>query len=397
MTEMRLGKRAQRKLDNAKLNNTGVGSSRFMTIAGIGGLVVLVAGYQFVQLLGGMLKPIGVEFVQPTDEAFSKALTNGEPYVVYCTDESTEEQPVPKIVSDIQKLVVKNSDASDTKFISTNCFKPRQSGKTLAEEYNFGKNAGFLGIFANQESPRQLNWLQSADGVSKQITPMIKPTMTKVTYLRDFDACRDRKSCLILSSPKREELAQMEVNMRPYVKEFRGVKMATVDTGFYNLEMDYDFLKTHPKAEGQEEETEAGEHTGGICIVRTEAPTPEKGLNGTDNYVAANPGKWIAAHMPPLADGASPAEFLELCQQGGNAEWYSLTNIPDIKAKPSEPKVVNAGGGKWQKERVGSRPEDVSEEDLDALDENEDDADDNDEDTGSNEDAANEEAEDVDM
>lgn len=389
MTEMRMSKRAQRKMDNQAMNTKGYNSTFWWGVFGLT-FFVAIAASQFVSLLGGMLKPQGVEFVQPDDADFAKAVTSGEPYVVYCTDDATEESPVPRIVSDIHKVVVKNTDATDTKFISMNCFKPRPNGMTVAEEFNFGKNAGFLGIFANQEQPKQFNWLQSADAVSKQITPLIKPTMTKVTYLRDFDACRDRKSCLILSSPKREELSQIEINMRAYVKEFRGVKMATVDTGFYDLVMDYDFLKTHPKPEGIEEEIEAGEHTGGICIVRTEKPVAEKGINGTDSYQPATTGKWIAAHMPSMQDGASAADFLEACQNGGAADWYQLTNVPDIKAKPSEPKVVNAGGGKWQKERIGSRPDATTEEDLDAMDETEDDE-------AEAEDDNAEDAEDVDM
>ena len=69
-----------------------------------------------------------------------------------------------------------------------NCFKPMKgSGKTIAERFSFGKNEAFLAVFANEDPPLQLNYLQNAEYVAKQIKPRLKFGIQKIVYKKDWD------------------------------------------------------------------------------------------------------------------------------------------------------------------------------------------------------------------
>jgi hypothetical protein len=62
------------------------------------------------------------------------------------------------------------------------------SGRTVAERFNFGKNDGFLAIFANGDRPGMLNYLQNAKEV-REGCEIIRPGM--LNYLQNAKEVRE--------------------------------------------------------------------------------------------------------------------------------------------------------------------------------------------------------------
>lgn len=76
------------------------------------------------------------------------------------------------------------------------------SNKTIAGRFDFGKNPSFIGVFANEEKPFMLNYFGNAKSVATQVKPKLKPSLHRIVYLKDWDVCKKRKTCLVLGSKK---------------------------------------------------------------------------------------------------------------------------------------------------------------------------------------------------
>jgi len=69
--------------------------------------------------------------------------------------------------------------------------------------------------------------------------PLLKVAVKKVTYLKDFEGCKDGKSCLVLGGKTSTETENMEEIYEPSVlRQYRGLTTVKVDTSFYSVKLD---------------------------------------------------------------------------------------------------------------------------------------------------------------
>lgn len=379
----KMGKRAQRKRENLGKNDDG---SIFTTQQfGIAILVItLFCGFAILQfgilVRDSLNQTGGVVYIPLAEEDKLKTVFfSGDPYVLYCQGSKTAGGPVPQVVTEIAKAVQKDTAIGDTKFVTTDCFTSMTSGKSVSERFDFGKNEGFIGIFSNEDTPTMLNYLQSAAHVHKQLRPLLKPTLSKITYIKDWEKTQKRKTLLILESKSRSALTNMELVFQPMVKAFRRVKVVAVDTGFWKFDTSEEFEKLAPG----NSDKDFGE---AVCVTRiadeeTGEPDPFAKTGEVKEAQKDEPKKpkYLANYLTNW-EGDAPARFMEQCSSGGADDWPKLMRRPRVYARPSEPKVVRApprkgvaaaaedeGLKKGGKEKVGRRAddgEDAAEDDM---------------------------------
>lgn len=381
---VKLSKKAMLKQANMEKNQTGKWDKKFWYSCGAlfllfgGGAVQFV--YMLSQFMGGKTGPSGYQTSDITmldvakDEAKLKDIFfGGQAHVLYCASEKTEDKPVPRIIGEIATKLAVQSGTETVQVQAANCFKKLTSGRTIAERFNFGKNEGFIGIFANGNKPVQLNYLPNAKNVAKQIKGYIAREIQKVVYLKDFDSCKTKKSCMILMGKQQNALARAQSLIKPSLDHYRKVQVNSVDTSFWDVNIDSAFK---PET-GFEEDAMYG---AAICVVKDKAGD-EEGASKEDKkkkptYRAAVLKSW---------EGDAPLDFMKLCDEGGAADWTVVKDHAEVKAISSKPKIVvppadakaafrkkqaekeDAGLKKGGKERVGSLPEE-KEEDLDEED-----------------------------
>lgn len=371
-SDKQMGKRALRKQANAKENDDGSGPNKFYIGAGVLFLFCGLGAIQFAMLVSEMFSGavVGVQYIRlDQEDQLKQAFFSGEPHVLYCQGDKTEGTMVPQVVTELAKKVAQDKVIGDTKVIAANCFQKMKSGKTIAERFDFGKNEGFIGVFANEDTPKMLNYLRSADHVLKQIKPMLKPTLAKIVYKNDWEETKKRKTFMILGAQKKPMLTNMEMVFQPLVKEFRRVKVVSVDTSFWKVDTSEEFDKLVP--------TDTDKDYGYAMCVSRIAEEEEANADGTVKEVPANAPKkpkYQAAYLKSW-DGDAPRDFMIQCNNGGEPEWTKLMRKVKVYARPSEAKVVKApprpgqenseGAGlkKGGKEKIGRREEETIEDD----------------------------------
>jgi len=107
-----MSKRALRKQDNAKANESVFNTPKFwysMVAMGMmfaGGFVQFVI--QITDFMGAATSAHLTWFDLTSGDNAKLALLSGEPYVMYCVDDTTERMPVPELIIDIKKELQKS-------------------------------------------------------------------------------------------------------------------------------------------------------------------------------------------------------------------------------------------------------------------------------------------------
>ncbi|CAD7930016.1 unnamed protein product [Amoebophrya sp. A25] len=419
-----LGKKALKKQENEAKNGTPLLMTKQFWYGSVAIFLIFGAGImQFGMLMSdfigkGGISVGGVRYIDSaTDDAsLREAFFGGEPHVLYCSGNKTEHGLVPQVVTDMAKMIHKDKKTAATNFITSNCFKPMKSGKTIAERFNFGKNEGFIAVFANDDPPVQLNYLQSAEYVVKQIKPQLKTGIVKIVYKKDWEKIRKKRSYLLLGAKSSVQITKMHEVYTPELKTYRKTRIASVDTSFWEINTSEEVKSVMPKEDPdyglamcvvkvgkgdglpEDDEEEDGESKGVKEKTeeekRAEAKKAfkEKAASAaaeSDKPAAGKKSgkKWRIGYLKDW-EGDAPGEFLRACGAGGDESWQVTDKRPEVRVIPSKPKVVKrpgrgrggaaadaAVGGdddgtrKGGKERIGRREEKSKEEEDDEDDE----------------------------
>lgn len=377
----KLSKKALLKQQNKEMNQSGGYDKKFWYSCGA--LLLLFGGgaiqfvYMLSQFMGGKTGQSGYQTssipmidVEKEGDKLKDIFFGGQAHVLYCASEKTEDKPVPRIIGEIATKLAVQSGTETVTVHAANCFKKMSSGRTIAQRFNFGKNEGFIAIYANGNKPVQLNYLPNAKNVAKQIKGYIARSIQKVVYLKDFDSCKQKKSCMVLMGKQQNALARAQSLIKPSLDHYRKVQVSSVDTSFWDLNIDSAFK---PET-GFEEDPMYG---AAICVVKDKAGESDE--EGASNEDKKKKPIYKAAVLPSW-EGDAPLDFMKLCDEGGAADWQVVKDHAEVKAISSKPKVVvppedakaefrrkqqEAGLKKGGKEAVGRRAE---EKDLDDLD-----------------------------
>lgn len=428
-------KREARKAANKAANTTLLGGMDIKYIYGLvfAGLLGTVAILQFLSSLATVLgAPRNLKTLDITEAKYSPGSYTpegvaelkdiffaGKPHVLYCTDDVGFLEPIPQLVKDLARLMNKDETLKplNPTTLQVNCFKPLPTNQTIAERFNFGKNANFLAVFGEQEQPLQLNYLTSADQVMKQIKPMLSQTgggnlVQRVVYLKDFERFKKVSRSVGLLYKTSDAAKGMAGLLKPHqVGDLRtGLKVFGIDSSFYHLSLDPDFVEAAPVFEDAQNLGQA------ICFVKDadasgfdalgeEIKKTEDARDPTASPEAAKSTKYIARYLDSWDDPEKISKFLNDCYQQPIEEirkemkteivgiqvkdpdaveekkeeedaedtpkvvvtdWVKLVKRPRLAAIPSETKHMkaNAREGMSEGEKVGQRMEEEEEDDL---------------------------------
>jgi len=268
---------------------------------------------------------------------------SGEPYVVHCVSDSTEESGTPDRINDLY-----TSDAiAGLKFARVNCWRATESGKTLAERFKLPRFDPVSITIANTLPAQVIKVKTTAEKVEKQIREQIKPQAVQIKSLQSWEKhCRRRTKCLIVSGRKGAGRLEAVDKMIPALERHRALRMVNVDTGFWQVKLEDGVLATRPEKEKGIADA--------ICIVKRE--------NG-DIF-----GKFLSAWEDDVVK-----QFVADCDKMGDSTWPEQLQSVDIIArstlKDKKPKVEEEdeldGSSAPKRDRVGSREGLDDEEDED--------------------------------
>merc|ERR1712217_490572 len=147
-----------------------------------------------------------------------------------------------------------------------------------------------------------------------------------------------RKTMMLLGGAKKPLIKNMEMVFNPLVKQYRKVKVATVDTGFWKVDTSEEFEGMVPKQE------DGADYGYAMCIARIAEEPAESGPSSDGSVkevVGEKKPKYQGAYLESW-EGDAPMEFMAKCNEGGEENWTKIMRRPRVYVKPKETIKVQA-------------------------------------------------------
>jgi len=319
----------------------------------IGGMVALIvlfgAGmFQFVSTVLWAVRGSGIVSIDVSNTAQVKdILFGGEPWLIYCVNNETSSHRLPQILEDSARGLY-SSIGLNTGVMG--CWDKTESGRSVAERFNLNRKPPLSFVVANGNKPRQLNLVgvSQMEDLEKRAKPALELRTYKIDTLKKWPSlCTSRKACIVIGH-KQLAFRDHALNLfRPLQKSHRAVKIVTLDTSFWQVKLDDEFLKRR-----------SGRKVGEVlCLSRVDG--------GSGNLT--HRGSFIQD-----LDAGSASAFVKACEAREGLMDMELT--PKIKARPSKPKPASAPRPA-PKERQASSPSSKSRDHVGSRDQLENDED----------------------
>lgn len=369
----------------------------------IGGFVALfmmcgVGLFQFLESMFGAFGA-GITVLDVKDTARLKdVLFGGKPWLVYCVNNQTVNQRLPKVLEDSSSTLWSNLGLQ----VGTlPCWDPTESGRSVAQRFKFRNSPPLTFLVANGNKPRIMNLVgvNKAEDIEKKAKPALKLDAHRIDTLKRWPTfCTKSRTCIVIGHKTQTQRDEALTIIRPLMESHRAVKVVTLDTSFWSLKLDDEVLKRKPPR------IKGSYRADVLCLAR---------MDGTKGNTTHS-GDFLTE-----LDSSYASAFFTACEK--QEDLVKIGVPPRIKAKASKPKKVHAppvpvprkapapakgpkdprssGGSSGAKiDRVGSRATMEAAEAEEALFEavEEDDSSDSDSDTEADSEDDNE-GEDVDM
>mmetsp|Transcript_45611 Transcript_45611/g.128407 ORF Transcript_45611/g.128407 Transcript_45611/m.128407 type:complete len:421 (+) Transcript_45611:91-1353(+) len=283
--------------------------------AGAIAAVVFMCGAGFAQFLStilGAVQGTGIVNVDIADTAKLKSvLFSGEPWLVYCVNNDTATQRLPRVLEEGASTLSSSLGVSTAVI---RCWDQSASGRSVAQRFKLNLKPPLAFVTANGNTPRTINLvgISKIDELEKRVKPALKVEAHKIDTLKKWpNLCTSRKTCVVIGH---KNGAQRELGLnvfKPLLEKHRGVKVVTLDTAFWQLKLDEKVLRTRASGKGAQV----------FCLARDDAP----GGNAT----------YRGAFLQDL-DGSSASTFMKACE--ARESLLELEKAPKINARPSKPK-----------------------------------------------------------
>lgn len=293
----------------------------------IGGIVALFficgAGlFQFFVAVWGFMRGTGLENVDIKDTAKVKSiLFSGEPWFVYCVNNETVNQRLPKVLEE-GALALWSSHSMRTAVLD--CWEPTESGRSISQRFQLNKKPPLSFVVANGNKPRVLNLAGvTAEDLEKRVNPALKLAVSRIDTLKKWPSlCTSRKTCLVIGHKNvaQRDFAQGLFN-KALLEKYRAARVVTLDTSFWQLKL-------------------------GDAIMTTRAPKGKKGKSAEVVCLSRDEGKkekGNATHSGTFLQELDASEvdaFMQACL--AREGLVQLEKPPKINARPSKPKKVTA-------------------------------------------------------
>lgn len=296
----------------------------FMTGAGL---------FQFISTVYAFMVGNGISYINVKDTpALKTILFSGEPHLVYCVDNQTQNYRLPQFLEDGAARSI--SSSIGVKTVIVNCWEETESGRSIANRFNMRSQPPLVFLAANGNAPKvvDLTGLKEAEALEKKVKPMLELKTYKIDKLKQWPSlCISRKSCVVVGHKTGDQRKAALDVLTPLQESHRAVKIVTLDTSFWQLKLDETVMKT--KVPGQ---------TGAavLCLAKREG-----GAEGNATHV----GRFLSE-----LDSTIASNFLTMCET--QKELVLLNVTPSIRARPTKPKKVKARPPPRPRPRPRPRP-----------------------------------------
>jgi len=290
----------------------------------VGGAVAIVfmcgAGlFQFVMTIMDFIAGTGITDLDARDTATLKqVLFGGEPWLVYCVNNETVNQRLPKVLEDSAKTL---SGSLGLKTGVLKCWDPTESGRSIAQRFKLKLSPPLTFVVANANKPRVVNMVgvSKAEDLEKKLKPALKVDVSKISTLKSWSSqCTSRRACVVVGHKWPAQKDAAVTLLRPLLERHRSVKVVTLDTSFWQLKLDDPVMATRPAKEKGQKSADV------LCLARREG-----NFSSNETHV----GRFLDA-----LDASSASSLLAACakQEG----LVPITVPPRIKTRPSKPAKV---------------------------------------------------------
>lgn len=244
-------------------------------------------------------------------------LFGGDPYLVYCINDDTSKQKLPKFVEDCANEVY--SEGVKTALLP--CWDKMESGKTLAERFKFRNQPPVMFTVANGDAPKLVNMqgMQPAD-VAKQVTKTSKPKLELINGPKVWSKlCTSRRACVAFGYKHIAQVNHIKNVLDPILPEFKSLKFVQLDTEQWKLKLDLKFVEKRPDSH-----TKKGPAL--FCLAKG---------GGNTTYAGWYPEGDFNAY--------ALRSFLSECKAAPNGmpdDFVEIAKAPKIEARPKKAKIV---------------------------------------------------------
>lgn len=311
-TKKKVQKAQYAKAERASWKKQVGGSVAILCLCGAGLFSFLATVWDFIQ--GN-----GVTNLDEKDTAMLKqVLFGGEPWLVYCVNNDTISQRLPKVLEDSARSL---SSSLGMKTGVLKCWDSTASGRSVAQRFKLKLSPPLTFVVANGNKPRPVNMIgvSKAEDLEKKLKPAISVGTAKISTLKSWSSsCTGRRACVVVGHkyPAQKDAA-LNI-LRPLLESHRAVKVVTLDTSFWQLKLDDGVMATRPAKEKGQKSADV------LCLARRET---EASANET------HVGRFLDS-----LDAYSAGSFLAAC-----AKQEGLVPIgvpPRIKTRPPKPAKV---------------------------------------------------------
>mmetsp|Transcript_96172 Transcript_96172/g.206351 ORF Transcript_96172/g.206351 Transcript_96172/m.206351 type:complete len:439 (+) Transcript_96172:46-1362(+) len=309
-TKRNLAKAASRHAEKVSWRKKCGGIAALFFICGVG-------LFQFISTVSGFLMGNGVTIIDVHDTAQLKAvLFSGEPWLVYCVNNVTQEQRLPQVLEDSAWNLKRNLGL---RVGVLNCWDQTESGRSVAQRFKLKTSPPLAFVVANGNKPRLLNLVGTSkpEQLEKKVKPALKIETYRIDTLKKWPSlCTSRRACVVVGHRQNVQRDTALTVLRPLLESHRAVKVVTLDTSFWQLKLDDVLLNTRPAS------SKGGKGVDVLCLAR------EEGARGGN---ATYRGSFLQS-----LDASSASAFLSACDK--QADLIKIPVAPKINARPSKPK-----------------------------------------------------------
>lgn len=281
--------------------------------------VLLICGaglFQFLSTVWGFMQGSGVTNIDIRDTAQLKAvLFSGEPWLVYCVNNETATQRLPKVLED---SAVGLYSSLGVKTGVLGCWDATESGRSVAQRFKLNLKPPLSFFVTNGNKPRKISLvgLSKVEDIEKKLKPAMKLETSRIDTLKKWPSlCTSRKTCVVIghkNSAQRDFALKL---FKPLQATHRAARIVTLDTAFWQLKLGDAVMETRgAKAKGKGADV--------LCLSRDSAEG-----NATHSGV----------FLQDL-DATSAESFMQACEV--RSGLVKLEATPRIKARPSKPRKV---------------------------------------------------------
>jgi len=261
----------------------------------------------------------GIAHLDVHDTAKLKSvLFSGEPWLVYCVNNDTQSQRLPKVLEDSAGPLRSNLGLAVGVL---QCWDKTESGRSVAQRFKLSASPPLSFLVANGNKPRVVSLVgaKQPEDLEKKLKPALALETPRIDTLKKWSTlCTSRRACVVVGHKNTAQRDTALNLVRPNLERYRALKVVTLDTSFWQLKLDKGILATRPSIR---------EGADVLCLSRTEG--------GGKNRSAAYSGKFMGA----LTSSGTSALMGDCDRQSG---LVRMEATPKIKARPSKPKKVKA-------------------------------------------------------